>query len=100
MIIFIICKNKKEAGKIGLALLQKRLAGCIVVIPKVFSAYRWKGKVEKTSEAVLFVKTLKKKFREVEKEVVRLHSYEIPLVAALPVIKANKSYLAWLGKEI
>jgi len=117
VIIFITCKNKKEAEKIGLALLQKRLAACTVIIPKVYSAYFWpprsqrrqgwsqssgaaKNRIEKSGEVILLVKTLKQKFSALEKEVRRLHSYTIPFIAAVPVVSITKEYLKWLESEL
>ena|SRR3989344_7280287 len=100
VLVFVTCRNKKEAEKIGLALLKKRLAACFVVVPEVFSAYRWRGKVEKTQEAVLLVKTLPKKFPALEREVKRLHSYSIPFIAAISPRRVNQDYLTWLKKEV
>lgn len=103
ILVFITCKNKKEAEKIGLVLLKKRLAACFAVIPRVFSFYFWppkKGRIEKTIEAILLVKTLKKKFSQVEREVKRLHSYTVPFIGEIPVERVYRPYLEWLKGEI
>ncbi|QQG45069.1 MAG: divalent-cation tolerance protein CutA [Candidatus Sungiibacteriota bacterium] len=103
LLVYITCKNKKEAQKIGLALLKKRLVGCSLVIPHATSFYWWppkKNKIEKSREAVLLVKTLEKKFPRLEREAKKLHSYTVPCILALPVAKINKDYLVWLRKEI
>ena len=97
--VFITCKNKKEAEKIGLVLLKKKLAACFLVIPDVSSSYRWLGKIKKTSEAILIIKTLSQKFSQIEGEVKKLHSYKIPIVAQISV-KVNKEYLKWLKTEV
>lgn len=103
VIVFTTCKNQTEAEKIGLALLKKRLAACIIVIPKIYSAYFWppqRGKIEKTKEAVLLVKTLKNKFSAAEREIKRLHSYAVPIIAEIPILRIHRPYFAWLKREV
>lgn len=113
ILVFTTCKNRKEAERIGMALLKKRLAACTVIIPKVYSAYFWppkppsgspftkvEEKIEKASEAILLVKTLKQKFPAVEREVKRLHSYRVPMIAEIPILRVHGRYLEWLKREI
>lgn len=97
VIVYLTCKNKKEAERIGASLLKKRLAACFVVIPRVESSYWWKGRIEKSSEAILLVKMLRKKFLQIEREVKKLHSYKVPCILEIPVSRASKIYLKWLN---
>jgi len=97
--IYITCKNKKEAERIGLRLVKKRLAGCCNIFP-IESMYWWKGEIVKSREVVLIAKTLKKKFERIKKEVERLHSYTVPCILEIPVGRGNKNYLKWLEKEV
>lgn len=100
ILVLITCKNKKEAEKIGLVLLKKKLAACMLVIQGVSSSYRWLGKIVKTSEAILILKTISRKFSQIKQEVKKLHSYKIPFIASVPVNRKNKEYLKWLKKEL
>lgn len=103
IIVFITCKNQKEAKKIGLVLLKKKLVACSVVIPAVSSFYFWppkKNKIEKSREAVLLIKTLENKFSAIEREVKKLHSYTVPCVLGIPVKRVHKPYLKWLSGEL
>ena len=97
--IYITCKNRNEAKKIGLALIKKRLAACCNIFP-IESIYWWQGKVVKDKEAVLIVKTLKKNFKKVEKEIKKLHSYTLPCILEISIKAGNIEYLDWLKKEI
>lgn len=86
-----------------MALLEKRLAGCIVIVPHVRSFYWWppkKNKIEKSREAILLVKTLREKFPQIERQVKKLHSYTVPLIAEIPVSRINKEYKKWLEDEL
>ena len=97
--IYITCPNKKEAKKIGLFLIKKRLAACCNIFP-IESIYWWQNKIVKDKEAVLIVKTLKKNFKKIEKEVKKLHSYTVPCILEIPIIKSSQDFLNWLEKEI
>ena len=99
IIIYITCKNKKEAKKIGLALIKKRLVACCIIFP-IESTYWWKGKIVNNREVILIVKTLKRNFQKVEKEVKKLHSYKVPCILEIPIDQSNPEYLNWLNKEI
>ena len=97
--VYITCKNKKEARKIGLRLVKKRLAACVNIFPLIESIFSWKGKIEKKSEAVLIVKTLKSNFRKVEKEVKKLSGFTTPCILEIPIARGSKAYLEWIEKE-
>ncbi len=97
--IYITCQNKKEAEKIGKYLLNKKLVACINIFP-IESFYWWKGKIEKSKEFVLILKTLENKYNKILKEVEKLHSYTIPFIGQIKISKVNKKYLNWLKNEI
>jgi len=97
--IYITCKNKREAKKIGLALIKKRLVACCNIFP-IESIYWWQKRIVKDREAVLILKTLKKNFKKIEREVKRLHSYEVPCIATLNLGQVHSKYFQWLKKEI
>ena len=97
--IYITCPNKKEAKKIGLFLIKKRLAACCNIFP-IESIYWWQNKIVKDKEAVLIVKTLKKNFKKIEKEVKKLHSYTMPFIAEISISRVSQDIVKWLEKEI
>jgi periplasmic divalent cation tolerance protein len=98
IVIYITCKNKAEAKKIGLYLVKKRLAACCNIFP-IESIYWWRGRIVKDREVVLIVKTLKKNFKKIEKEVKKLHSYTIPCIFSLNISQVYSKYLQWLKRE-
>lgn len=99
ILIYVTCEDKREAEKIGRALLKKRLTACINIFPEIISAYWWKGKLEGAKEAVLLIKTQDKNFEKIEKEVKSLHSYTVPCIFSIKVDKIHKPYLDWLLEE-
>jgi periplasmic divalent cation tolerance protein len=95
---FITCSGAGEARKIAKELLEKRLVACANIVPKIGSLYRWKGKVEESSEALLIVKTREQLKGEVQEEVEKLHSYELPVIEFIGT-EMNPRAEKWVEKE-
>lgn len=100
MTIFIYITNpsKKEAKRIALHLLKKRLIACANIFP-IDSMYWWKGKIKKAKEVVLIAKTKKENFEKVKEEVKKIHPYSVPSIEKLEV-EANEEYEKWLNSEV
>jgi periplasmic divalent cation tolerance protein len=94
-----MCGSIAEARKIGRAVVEKELAACANILTGVESIYRWKGKVEQAREALVVMKTSATRLRELEREVKRLHSYDVPEFIALPIVAGSKEYLKWIGEN-
>ena len=97
-LVYITCKDKKEAEKISMHLLRKRLIACANIFP-IKSMYWWKGKIVNDKENVIIAKTNNKNFKKVESEVKKLHSYAVPCILRINAT-ANKDYEQWANKEM
>lgn len=100
IIVFINCSSLDEAENIGKYLVEKRLAACVNVIPTIHSWYWWKGKVTQDNEVLIIIKTSRQKFSELEKEVVRIHSYAVPEVVAVQIVEGSNNYLNWINNSL
>ena len=80
-------------------LVDRRLAGCVNIVPHVESIYRWQGKVETAREWLLIVKTSRERTKEIEHALRELHSYELPECIWMDVGGGSKAYLRWLGEN-
>ena len=98
-LIYITAKDKKEAEKIGNALLKARLAACVNIIGGMNSIYRWNGKINRGKEAILIAKTKKSLVKKLIKKTKSIHSYSCPCIVALPITDGSKEYLDWIKKE-
>ena len=98
VILYVTCKNSKEAEKITFHLLTKRLIACANIFP-IKSMYWWNGKIAKGKEHVIIAKTTANNLKKAEKEIKRMHSYKVPCILSINA-SANKEYLDWLKKEI
>ena len=99
IVIFVTASSEEEAEKIAQSLVEKRLVACVNIIKDVQSVFRWKGKILDEKELLLIIKTRKKLYKNVEKEVKNLHAYEVPEIIALPIISGSKDYLYWVDSE-
>ena len=100
-IVLVTCPTLALARKIARAVVQKRLAACVnVVHSPVESFYTWKGNLESAREYLLVIKTTTKRLAELEREVLRLHSYDVPEFIALPVVAGSRAYLSWLRDSV
>lgn len=95
-VVLVTCASIAEARRIGRAVVEKKLAACANIVAGVESIYRWKGKVERAREVLAVIKTSEARLGELETEVKRLHSYDVPEFVALPIVAGSKEYLAWI----
>jgi periplasmic divalent cation tolerance protein len=100
-IVLVTCATPAEARRIARAVVRRRLAACVnIFLSPVESLYTWKGKLEKTREYLLVMKTTAKRLAELENEVRRLHSYDVPEFIALPITEGSRKYLSWLDESV
>jgi len=65
----------------------------------VESIYRWKGRVERAREVLVVMKTTVRRLRELEREVNRVHSYNVPEFIVLPIVAGSREYLKWVKEN-
>lgn len=98
--VFWTCKNKEEAEKIVSELLDRRLIACASIFPGTESIYRWKGKIEKTTESKIILKSISKYFEEIQECIRSQGSYEIPEITQVNIDKVNPLYLSWVLESL
>ena len=99
-VVLTTAGSRAEATEIAAALVERRLAACVNVLPNVVSTYRWEGAVRTDEEWLLVVKTRAERFEEVRLAIRELHSYEQPEVILLPIAKGDPGYLAWIDASV
>ena len=100
IVVLSACESREEALRVAEALLEKRLAACVNLLPGAESMYHWKGKIERSEETVLLIKSTRKCFEQLKAVLSQAHSYEIPEVLALPVVAGSEGYLDWMDREM
>ncbi len=97
--IVLITAPAEAAGRIARALVEGGLAACVNIVPGLTSVYRWKGKVEESSEVLLVAKTTEGMVGRLLESVRRLHPYEVPEVVSIPIAEGLPEYLKWVSES-
>jgi len=95
-IVLTTAGSQEEARKIANALVERRLAACVNIVPRIESVYRWKEQIETAEEWLLLIKTHAAAFERVRDAIKELHSYELPECVVLEIAEGDKAYLKWL----
>ncbi len=100
-VVLVTCGSLPEARRIARSVATKGFAVCVnISLSPVESIYAWKGKVEKAREYLLILKTSAARLSELEREVKRLHSYDVPEFIALPITEGSEKYFSWLDDSL
>ena len=98
--VFITINDRSKAKEIAETLIEKRLAACVQISGPISSLYRWQGRIAEDQEWLLIIKSSGDHYGELEKEVKRIHVYEVPEILSVSISDGNEAYLNWLKKEL
>jgi periplasmic divalent cation tolerance protein len=99
VLVYTTYPSLVEAERAGRAIVERRLAACINVLPGMISHYWWQGKVERGEEVVMIFKTRASLAEAVRGAVKESHPYTTPAIVVLPVEGGDPDYLAWIDAE-
>jgi len=99
-LIIMTTSTNEEATKIVRCLLEERLIACANIIGPISSLFWWNDKIEEATEFLVFMKSNTKLFDKLSERVKAIHSYEVPEIIALPILKGSPSYLSWLEANL
>ena len=98
-IIYVTTKNMQTARKISRTLVKEKLVACVNIIPKIESIYSWEGKIEKSKETALIIKTVEHNIKKTIHRIKELHTYDVPEIIVLPIVGGLKEYLNYIVDE-
>tara|TARA_B100001094_G_C17901880_1_gene656868 strand:- start:461 stop:775 length:315 start_codon:yes stop_codon:yes gene_type:complete len=100
----IIIKTSTDSHKamkmIANELLNKKLAACVNMIPRMRSKYVMDGRIVESREVILLIKTSEKLESKVYKVIKELHNYEIPEISTIHTSNVDKDYEQWLNNFV
>ena len=97
-VVFMTASSREEAENIAENLVSHKLAACVNILPNMKSFYWWDDKVCKDDELLLVAKIKTSLFKDLEKAVKKLHSYDVPEIILLPIENGSNAYLQWMEK--
>jgi periplasmic divalent cation tolerance protein len=99
-LVYVTASSLKEARKLTRGILEKHLAACVNLVPGVESHYRWKGKLEKSSEVMLVIKSSAEQFETLAGFVRKHHSYECPEILSVAPHNISPGYRSWWDESM
>jgi periplasmic divalent cation tolerance protein len=96
-VALVTVPDLKTARVLAKAALQTRLIACANFLPKIESHYRWRGKIESSTEVLLVLKTQKSSLPALEQLILARHPYDTPEFIVVPLLAGNERYLGWLN---
>lgn len=93
------CPDADTAAELAHALVNRRLAACVQLLPGLTSIYRWEGVVEEASEVLLMAKTWDDRLEAATALLRSRHPYALPEIMAVPAAGGLAAYLDWVHAE-
>jgi periplasmic divalent cation tolerance protein len=100
IIVFVTCESREQAEKIAQSVVTDKLAACVNVLPGIRSCYMWEGKLTWSDEVLLFIKTTRGRFDQLQERVKELHSYSLPEIVAVTIDEAFDKYIEWIDSSV
>jgi periplasmic divalent cation tolerance protein len=100
VVVLCTCPDEHTAQRIASALVNERLAACVNVLPGIRSIFRWEGRVESSTEALLVIKSRGDAYPDLEARILELHPYELPEVVAVAITGGAVRYLDWIAEAV
>jgi periplasmic divalent cation tolerance protein len=99
-LVLTTASSQEEARRLANTLVERRLAACVNILPKMDSIYRWKEKLEESQEFLLLMKTTESAVPKLRDAIQELHSYEVPECIVLPIEDGSEMYLKWIDESV
>jgi periplasmic divalent cation tolerance protein len=100
VLVLTTAGSEDEAREIAHALVERRLAACVNIVPRIHSVYRWQEKVESAEEFLMIIKTTRDREEQVKSAIKELHSYELPECIVIGIDGGSEQYLRWLADSV
>ena len=94
-IIITITDSEKTANDIAKYLVKDNLSPCVQIVPNIQSVYKWKGKLDKSGEMLLLIKTISENVQVCKKLILKYHNYDVPEIVLTDGDILNDAYRNW-----
>lgn len=99
-VVLTTVPTRAKARQLTTLILRKKLAACVNILGPAESFFWWKGKIDRTKEFLLLIKTRISRFDRLRTFIEKHHPYSVPEIIALPIRKGNTPYLKWLEEVL
>lgn len=98
--LVIVTHPDSEAAE-GLVnhLVSKHLIACGHILPQGTSLFFWDGSLQREGEVTLLLKSIPENRSVLEKEILRVHPYNVPEILFIAADHASHAYAAWVRES-
>jgi len=103
LVILTTLPDKNLAEKIATELVEKQLAACVNILPKVQSVYYWDGKIVHDEEYKLIIKSASLVESQVIDFIKANHPYSVPEITVIGHkgdVFMQPDYWSWLNNYV
>jgi periplasmic divalent cation tolerance protein len=97
--VYAIFADPAEAQRIGMTIVEEKLAACVNILAPCRSIYRWEGAIETATETPALFKTTTDKADLLIERVKAMHSYSVPAIVVWPIERLSVDYGDWVEAE-
>ena len=98
--VYAVFADPAEAQRIGMTVVEERLAACVNILEPCRSIYRWEGAIETAAETPALFKTTLDRADALIARVKELHSYSVPAIVVWPIERLSTDYADWVETEV
>ena len=90
------------AESVAATLVEEGLCACANILPAGKSIYRWEGRIERSAETVMILKTTAAASAALAERIGGLHPYDEPCILALAIDEALSApgFLGWIDGAV
>lgn len=94
--VLVTTASEEEAMTIGRDVVKQGLAACANILALKKSIFQWEGKLSEEEEFLMIIKSRSDLFENLSVVIKRLHSYKVPEIVAIPIVKSSSEYMDWI----
>jgi periplasmic divalent cation tolerance protein len=96
VVVYTTVAKREDARRIARAVVEGGLVAC-AQIEEIESWYVWQGEVVNEPELRIAMKTVARRYAEVERAVLSMHPYALPAIHAVSVDAVHAPYAEWVA---
>jgi periplasmic divalent cation tolerance protein len=99
-VVSFITAPAKDAETIATAIVERKLAACVNIVPSVQSIFAWEGKIENVDEALMLVKTTEAAVPSLVETLDEIHPYDNFELITVDIEGGSAPYLDWIRDTV
>ena len=100
IIITTFKADELKINELAKELIEKQLASCINLMPKINSIYNWNNKIHNIEEVMMMIKTIEQNIDKIKAILESKHPYDIPEIICCDFDILNNSYKEWFYSNL